>query len=276
MSTTRVAAVQMDCRLGDSAANLKTILVRLNEAAANGAKLVVFPECALTGYGFPSRAAAGECAQPLPGPATSAVAEVCKAKNVHAIFGLVERAGDKLFNAAAVVGPAGFAAGYRKVHLPFVGADRFLDKGDRPFAVHDLAGLMVAVGICFDGSFPEAARVLTLLGADLVCLPTNWSDAAYRNATLVCRVRALENHVYFLSVNRVGDEAGFHYCGQSSVCDFTGDFLTFADHDGEAILYADVDPIAARQKKVVITPGEYEIDRVTWRRPEMYGPLTKS
>jgi predicted amidohydrolase len=269
-----VAAVQMDCRLGDVSANLRTILARLNEAADNGAKVVAFPECALTGYGFPDRTAARECAQPMPGPATAAVADVCKARNVHAIFGFVERAGEKLYNAAAIVGPGGFVAGYRKVHLPCVGADKFLDPGDRPFAVHDLAGLKVGLGICFDGSFPETARVLTLLGADLVCLPTNWADAAHRNATLVCRVRALENHVYFLSVNRVGTEAGFHYIGQSSICDFTGDFLAFADHDREAILYADLDPAAARQKKVVICKDEYEIDRVNWRRPEMYGPLT--
>jgi predicted amidohydrolase len=273
MSTIRVAAVQMDCRLGDISANLKTILAKLKEAADGGAMVIMFPECALTGYGFPDRSAARECAQALPGPATATVAEVCKARNVHAIFGLIERAGDKLYNAAAVVGPGGFVAGYRKVHLPCVGADKFLDPGDRPFAVHDLVGLKVGLGICFDGSFPETARVLTLLGADLVCLPTNWADAAHRNATLVCRVRALENHVYFASVNRVGTEAGFHYIGQSSICDFTGDYLAYAEHDREAVLYADLDPAAARQKKVVICAGEYEIDRVTWRRPEMYGPL---
>jgi 5-aminopentanamidase len=203
------------------------------------------------------------------------VAEICKDRNVHAIFGLIERAVEKLFNAAAVVGPAGFVAGYRKVHLPCVGADRFLDPGDRPFAVHDLAGLKVGVGICFDGSFPETVRVLTLLGADVVCLPTNWADAAVRNATLVCRVRALENHVYFMSVNRVGNETGFHYIGQSSICSYTGDFLAFADHDREEILYAEVDPAKARQKKVVVCAGEYEIDRVNWRR-EMYGTLTNT
>jgi predicted amidohydrolase len=274
MSTIRIAAVQMDCRLGNVSANLQTILAKLKEAADGGAKIVMFPECALTGYGFPDRKAARECVEALPGPATAAVAEVCKTRNVHAIFGLIERSGDKLFNAAAVVGPGGFVAGYRKVHLPCVGADKFLDPGDRPFAVHDLGGLKVGLGICFDGSFPETARVLTLLGADLVCLPTNWADAAHRNATLVCRVRALENHVYFASVNRVGTEAGFHYIGQSSICDFTGDYLVYADHDREAVLYADLDPAAARQKKVVICAGEYEIDRVTWRRPEMYGPLT--
>ncbi|HEY2787140.1 MAG TPA: carbon-nitrogen hydrolase family protein [Fimbriiglobus sp.] len=274
MPKIRVAAVQMDCRLGDIPANLRSILAKLGEAADDGAKLVVFPECALTGYGFPDRAVAGEYAQTIPGPASAAVAEACKARNVHAIFGVMERAGGKLFNACAIVGPDGLLGSYRKIHLPCVGVDRFLDPGDRPFAVHDLGGLRVGVGICFDGSFPESARVLTLLGADLICLPTNWAAAATRNATLVGRVRALENHVYYMSVNRVGDETGYHYFGQSSICDFTGDFLTFADHDREAILYADLDPAAARQKKVVVCAGEYEIDRVNWRRPEMYGPLT--
>jgi predicted amidohydrolase len=273
MATIRVAAVQMDCKLGDVPANLDTIRSKLNEAADGGAKIVAFPECALTGYGFPDRRTAAEYAQPLPGPATQAVAAVCKERNVFALFGLIEKVGDKLFNACAVVGPNGFVAGYRKIHMPCVGADRFLDPGDRPFAVHDLGGIRVGVGICFDGSFPESARVLTLLGADLICLPTNWIDSAFRNATLVGRVRAMENHVYYLSVNRVGDETGYHYFGHSSICDFTGDFLTFADHDREAVLYADLYPSAAREKKVVVCAGEYEIDRVNWRRPEMYGPL---
>ena len=60
----------------------------------------------------------------------------------------------------------GFVAGYRKIHLPCLGADRFTDPGDRPFAVHDLGGLRLGMNICFDGSYPESARILTLLGAD--------------------------------------------------------------------------------------------------------------
>jgi predicted amidohydrolase len=275
MPTWKIAAVQMDCRFGAVEANLAAVRARLAEAADAGARLVVFPECALTGYGFASRSAAEERAQTIPGPATAAVAADCARRNVWAAFGLLERAGDRLYNACALVGPAGQLITYRKVHLPCLGADRFTDPGDRPFAVHDLGGLRLGVGICFDSSFPETARVLALRGADLVVLPTNWATQAIRQATLVARVRALENHIYYAAVNRVGDEAGFHYVGHSSVSDYNGDFLAVAEHDREAVLYAEVDPEAARKKKVVHCAGEYEIDRLNWRRPELYGPLVE-
>jgi predicted amidohydrolase len=275
MPTWTVAGVQMDCRLSDPAANLAAVIRHLHAAADRGAGLVVFPECTLTGYGLDGRTHAERLAESVPGPATEAVAAVCRDRGVFAMVGLLERAGGKVFNACALVGPDGLVATYRKVHLPCVGADRFTDPGDRPFAVHDLGGLKVGVGICFDGSFPEFARVLTLLGADLIVLPTNWSDKAIKNATLVARVRAFENHVYFMPVNRVGTEAGFHYVGRSSVCDTNGDFLAYADHDREEVILAEIDPAAARQKRVVHCAGEYEIDRVNWRRPEMYGLLTE-
>jgi predicted amidohydrolase len=265
----------MDCRLGDIAANLAAIRARLAAAADRDAKFVVFPECALTGYGFASRDECKAVAQTIPGPAVEAVADDCDALGIFAAFGLIERDGDKIFNACALVGPRGLVASYRKIHLPFVGADRWVDPGDRPFAVHDLGGLRVGLGICFDASFPEAIRVLTLAGADVVALPTNWSTHAKKMAELVCRVRALENHVYFMSVNRVGDETGFHYIGHSSICDYRGDYMTVADHNREAILTAAISPGEAREKKWVGQPGEYEIDRVNWRRPAFYGRLVE-
>ena len=275
MPTWTIACAQTDCRLGRVADNLAAVTARLAEAADAGARLVVFPECALTGYGFPSRAAALACAESVPGPCTEAIAVECTRRNVWAAFGLLERDGERLFNTCALVGPAGQCTTYRKVHLPCVGADRFTDPGDRPFAVHDLGGLWVGIGICFDGSFPETVRVMALLGADLVILPTNWADKAIKNATLVSRVRAFENHIYYAAVNRVGEEAGYHYVGHSSISDYNGDFLAYAEHDREAVLYAEIDPEAARQKRVVHTPGEYEIDRLNWRRPEMYTQLVE-
>ena len=75
---------------------------------------------------------------------------------------MLERDGARLFNACALVGPTGLVANYRKIHLPFLGVDRFTTPGDRPFAVHDLGGLRVGMTICYDGSFPESARVLML------------------------------------------------------------------------------------------------------------------
>src|SRR5205823_5644203 len=187
MPTWTIAGVQMNCRLAEPAVNLATIRAKLREAARRGAKLVVFPECAIPGYCFTSKAEAWEVAEPLPGPSTNALAAECRELGVWAIVGLLERdeASEKLYNAAVLVGPDGLSGSYRKAHLPCLGVDRFTDCGDRPFAVHDLGGLQGAL----------------------------------------------------------------------------------------TILYAEIDPARARQKRIVNIPGEYEVDRVKDRRPELYGPL---
>ena len=275
MATWQVAAVQMDCRLGRVNDNLAAVRAKLAAAAAGGAKLVVFPECVLAGYGFLSRAAVRDHAEPIPGPSTEALTTDCQRLGVWCVVGLFERAGDAVYNACALVGPDGLVGSYRKLHLPCLGADRFTDPGDRPFAVYDIGGLRVGLNICFDGSFPESARVLTLLGADVIVLPTNWAEAAMRMATICQRARAFENSVYYIAANRIGEESGFRYIGRSSICDCRGDYQAFADHDGEAIIYGEVDPEVARRKRVVTCAGEYEIDRVNWRRPDVYGAITE-
>jgi predicted amidohydrolase len=88
------------------------------------------------------------------------------------VVGSLERveATRDLFNVAVLLGPKGVQATYRKIHLPYLGVDRFTTPGDQPFAVQDLGGLRVGMNICYDGGFPEAARCLMLLGADLVVL----------------------------------------------------------------------------------------------------------
>ncbi len=274
MPPTALAVVQTDCTLADTAGNLAMVLAKLHTAADAGATLIVFPECVLSGYGFDSRAAVLAASETVPGPATTAVAEACAARGVWCVFGLMEVAGDKLYNSAAVVGPAGLVGCYRKTHLPCVGADRFTDPGPGPIEVFDLDGLKVGVGVCFDGGFPEFPRVLALLGADLIVLPTNWAEKAMTTARVMPPARALENAVYFAACNRVGTESGFTYIGRSSIHHPSGTPLATADHAGDDILYATLDPAAARQKKVVNIPGEYEVDRVNWRRPELYGALT--
>ena len=273
MRTWKLAGVQMDCTLGDNAGNRALLRHRLATAFDGGANVVVFPECILSGYGFTSRAEIDEIAEPFPGRSAHILAEDCARLGVWCAYGFFELAGAKLYNSCALIGPSGPVACYRKLHLPCVGADRFTDPGDQPFAVHDLDGLKLGIHICFDGGFPETTRILTLLGADIAILPTNWADKAMKSATMVPPVRALENHIYFAAVNRVGVESGFHYIGRSSITDPLGDPLASADHDREAILYADIDPDAARDKRVVNIPKDYEIDRVNWRRPDIYGPL---
>jgi predicted amidohydrolase len=271
----RIAAVQMDVKIGDVAENTRRMIDRLREARGHGAEFVVFPECALTGYCFDSRAEALPFAQPIPGPATAEFQEVCAELDCLATFGLLEAADGKLYNAAVLVGPDGVIASYRKVHLPWLGIDRYTDYGDRQFAVQECRGVNFGLNICYDAGFPESARVLTLLGADLIVLPTNWPPGAECAAEYAINTRSLENTVYYMAVNRVGEERGTRFIGQSRICDPLGRTLAHANHDDEEILYADIEPARSRQKHTIRVPGTNEVDRLADRRPEMYEPIVR-
>lgn len=273
--TLKIAAVQMDPLLGEVAKNRSSILARLEEAAAHGAKLIVFPECALTGYGFGSRAEALPFAEPANGESSRIIASACREFGVFAIFGMLESDADQLFNACLLVGSDGVTASYRKVHLPFLGIDRFVDPGNRPFAVHEVMGVRIGMHICYDAGFPETARVLSLLGADLLVLPTNWPTHGENAAEHMIPCRAMENVVYVIAVNRVGEESGFRFIGRSSIVDPSGNRLAWGSVDREEILYAEIDPTIARMKKLIRRPGLHEIDRIADRRPGFYGPLVE-
>jgi 5-aminopentanamidase len=269
----KIAAVQMDCKFADRAYNLEAMILRLRETADQGARLTVFPECALTGYCYDSKDEAWPHAESIPGPGTLALAAECQRLGIWAVAGMLETSGDDLFNTAVLLGPQGIRGSYRKIHLPFLGVDRFTTPGDRPFAVHDLDGLRLGITICYDGSFPEAARCLMLLGADLVVLPTNWPPGAASTVKYLIQARALENRIYYAAVDRVGTERGFHFIGQSRIVDVSGELLAVTETDAPAILYADIDPERARDKHIVNIPGKHEIHRTADRRPEMYGPI---
>src|SRR5205085_2766528 len=118
-------------------------------------------------------------------------------------------------------------------------------------------------------------RVLSLLGADIIALPTNWPPAAKSVAEYVLNTRANENHVFFIAVDRVGEERGFRFIGHSKICDCGGDSLVFADHDRPEVVQARIDPARARNKHLVRIPGKHEIHRFRDRRPELYGPITE-
>jgi predicted amidohydrolase len=146
----------------------------------------------------------------------------------------------------------------------------FTTPGKRPFAVQNAGDLRLGMNICYDASFPEAARALALLGADLIVLPTNWPPGSECTASFCINSRALENGVYYLAVNRVGTERGFRFSGQSRICDPWGHSIASAPGTGEEILYAEIDVERARNKHYVRVAGKHEIDRFADRRPEMY------
>ena len=271
----KIAAVQMDVTLGEVDRNLQAIEDRFREAVSNGARLVVFPECAVTGYCFESLAEALPFAQTIPGAVTERMATLCDELDAFAVFGMLEQDGDRVFNAAVLTGPSGVIGRYRKAHLPFLGVDQHVNYGDQPFAIHQAGDVNVGLNICYDSAFPEASRCLTLLGADLIALPTNWPPGAECVASHVLNTRAMENAVYFAAANRVGEERGFRFIGLSRICAPDGSTLAASDDDSETILYADIDPEISRNKRVVREVGRHAIDRLADRRPDLYGPLTE-
>ena len=277
MRNIRAASVQFQHAPGDKAANLDKIQAFVTQAAAQGVELLAFPEMCITGYWHVrklSREEVEALAEPIPsGPSLLPIAYECARARAYAVVGMLERDGDRLFNACVLVGRGGVLGSYRKVHLPYLGVDRFADPGDRPFAVHDAGGLRVGMHICYDGSFPEVGRVLSLLGADILVLPTNWPRHAECAAEHMMICRAMENHVYAMAVNRVGEEAGFRFIGRSSIVAPGGEPLATAGAGEETILYAPVLPARARNKRLIRVPGLHEIDRMADRRPAFYAPI---
>ena len=267
----KIAGVQMDISIGEMSKNLSSIEKFCEQAAQQPVDLVVFPECTLTGYCFDSIEQAREVAQPIDGDAVGRLIEIASQFKTHIVVGVLE-AGDqgKVFNSAVLVGPEGVAGVYRKTHLPFLGVDRFTTPGDKANQVFDVNGLKVGINICYDCSFPESARVLALEGADIVVLPTNWPPGSGRVSDLIPNTRALENNIYFMSVNRIGTEHGFDFIGKSKICDPFGGDIQFANHSDEAIMYADIDTDWARRKHLVSVPGQHEVHRFKDRRPDLY------
>lgn len=277
MPTYKIAGVQTDVKIGDAQHNLATISAKSEIVKSEGVELVVFPECMLTGYCFDSLEQAAAVAQPIDGSSVSRVVEIANQFDLHIVVGMLETGAEgHIYNAAVLVGPAGVVGVYRKTHLPMLGVDRFTTAGNVADQIFEINGLRIGMNICYDCSFPESARVLTLAGADIVVLPTNWPPGSGRVSDFIPNARALENNVYFMSVNRIGSEKGFDFIGKSKICDPFGGDIAFADHASEAILYADVDADWARRKHLVSVPGQHEVHRFDDRRPDIYDAITKT
>jgi predicted amidohydrolase len=268
-----IAGIQTNVVFRDICANLAILESHVRSEVAQGTNLTVFPECFTTGYCFDSLEDATALAETVPGPTTDQLVGLCKELKTFVVCGMLEKSGKQLFNTAVLVGPSGLIGSYRKVHLPYLGVDRFTTPGDRPFEVFEADGVRIGMLICYDGGFPEASRVLALRGADVILLPTNWPPGGDYMAQFSINSRAMENGVYFVAVNRIGTENGFRFIGKSRICSPVGATMTSIDGDKPGILRAEIDPAAARTKRIVRIPGKHIIDRMADRRPEMYGAL---
>lgn len=268
-----LACVQTDVTFADVNANLQRVLRWLEQAGDAGADLVVLPECMLSGYAYDSRDEALAHALSLDDSRFGELAEAAAKHGLHLTLGFLERSENRLFNASALIGPSGIVGHYRKIHLPHLGIDRFVDRGDIPYQVHQAGELRVGLAICYDSSFPEAMRLLALHGADVIALGTNWPCGASRTAEVVPPARSMENHLFFAAANRIGEENGFAFCGCSSICGPDGVVLAATDRDDAIMLLAEIDPAEARNKRIERVPGKHVIHRFNDRRPEFYADL---
>jgi len=267
------AAVQMRPKLGKVSENLAYCLKSLDEAADKGARLVVFPEMALSGYIFNSKDEAMPVAETIPGPCTDALSKRCAALGVYAAVGLLEKEKSKMFNAAVFVGPEGLKSKYRKAHLPACGADLFVNKGDIPYEVLETGVGKIGMQISYDVHHPEGVRCLALKGAEIIANLVNYPTGVEFMYRYVLPSRVVENRLHLVTANRVGTERGVRFIGHSMIID--ADSRVLARAKKEEIIYAELDLSRAREKRDIIDDGKNANNVIEDRRPELYGEICK-
>jgi predicted amidohydrolase len=259
-----IGIVQSSPVFGEVEGNLADCLHLMSPHKAD---LWVLPELFATGYQFLNPTETRELAERVPcGSTTQALIEHARRFDCFIVAGLPELDGDEVYNSSVLVGPDGFLARYRKVHLFYEEKIHFTP-GNLPFTVVDIGIAKVGMMICFDHLFPESARSLALQGADVICHPANLvlPDLAQRTMS----IRALENGVFTATANRVGTEArgneSLTYTGQSQVIGPNGDALVQLSLEGTEVAVVDIDVSLARDK--FITKHN---DKLADRRTTMY------
>jgi agmatine deiminase len=281
----KVGLVQMSMS-ADVEANLGKALRMSEEAASAGADAVCLPELFTTPY-FPreedpeGRGERGGLMNTVPGHVTEQLAELARRTGTVIIGGSIyEGAEDGLYNTAVIMERDGRCLGkYRKTHIPHDECfyeQHYFKAGDTGFQVFDTSIGRLSVLICYDQWFPEAARAVALMGAEMTFYPTaigtvrgigqgegDWQQAWEG----VMRGHAIANAMPVCAVNRVGREGDTDFFGGSFVCDAFGRILARADRKEQVVL-AEVD---LDHGKRVMEGWRFFHNR----RPECYGRLVQ-
>jgi predicted amidohydrolase len=276
-STVTVAAVQMEVKWLEPEANARAMAEWIGRAtAAGGVDLVVFPELASSGYvttrdpAFMRRYY--RAAEPVPGPTTRALGEAARQHGVHVVVGVLEAnpsVAGTMANTAVLIGSDGSVVGaYRKTHLP--GEEKHYFSAGTQLPVFDTPLGRIGLLVCADNSFPEAARVLALRGAEIVVVPYNVRRMPNLELYVaMTATRAYENQVFVVACNRVGQEGEVVFQGRSAIAGPSGRVLARAHAEEEGVVRATLD--AEELLRARLHQSRYRD-----RRSDLYGPLDEA
>ena len=269
----RVAAVQLNSN-GDKARNLAVAERLVRAAAADGAELVALPEkWNLLASGEEMTAGA----EALDGPSLAAARSWARELGIHLLAGSIaergeeEPSGEKVFNTSVLIGSDGVdLAAYRKIHIFDVEAggvayrESEYEQAGEEIVSAAVDGLELGLTVCYDLRFPELYRILAVRGARLIAVPSAFTAATGRDHwEVLLRARAIENQVFVIAPNQVG-EAAPHYSsyGHSAIVDPWGKVLAMAP-DEECFIAAELD-FAAQERT------REQLPSLANRRPESY------
>lgn len=224
-------------------------IIKRGIAEAN-ADLIVLPELPVSGYFISNKTEAERLAESIPGPTTDILQSISSQSSTCFVTGLLEISKGCLYNSAVLVGPEGPISTYRKAHL-FYEEKNFFEPGNS-FGVVEIKGVKIGMLICFDHLFPEAARTLALMGAQIICHPSNLVLPGI--AQLTTRVRALENRVFWIMANRYGNETKGNkthsYTGESQIIAPNGKIIHRSSPEGDELYITEIEPKDALKKNI--------------------------
>ncbi len=240
----KTAIVQTNPVFAEVKLNIQNALEMMKSVNAD---LYVLPELFNTGYNFLDGKELAALAETSSGITAKEMSVFAKRKSCYVVFGFAEQT-DKIYNSSAIVGPGGLIGVYHKVHL-FYREHLFFAEGNLGFPVFDLPIGKIGMMICFDWIYPEAARTLTLKGAQLIAHPSNLVLPYCPDAMVT---RCLENRIFTATVNRVGreDRCGIDlkFIGKSEIVSPRGEILTRLGDNEPGISVIDIDLSTADNK----------------------------
>lgn len=231
----RVAIGQMGIKLGEKTVNIEKVKKLIHRAVEEKADLICLPE--LFSTGFPKENIA-KLAEPIPGETTEKMGVLALDNDILVAGSIFEKDGGTIFNTAVLAAPEGLIGTYRKVH-PFIEESRHITCG-RDYYVFDTRIGKIGLLVCYDAAFPEAARLLSLQGAQIILLPSNWMNPFLDQWRLATSARALDNQVWLVATNRIGSDETNTYFGRSRIVSPYGDTVVECGED-EDVRVVEVD-----------------------------------